>query len=100
MENKLQLYIQDVGDTIHDIIAERFDSEYESVKTCEEYEAFGDGFCCSGQFIDEDDDVRIREQFENELTFDVVLSLLKKDDAFKTTVMDLVSEIAWNREVL
>lgn len=100
MENKLQLYIKDVGDTIHDIIAERFDSEYESVKTCEEYEVFGNGFSCRGQFIDEDDDVRIREQFENELTFDEVLSLLKKDDAFKTTVMDLVSEIAWNREGL
>jgi len=98
MENELQLYIKDVGDSIHDAIAEEFDKAYEEVETNKEYAPYGNTQVCVGEFIDEDSDCRIRERFEENMTFDEVIDLLKNDPYFKRNVMDLVKYIAENRE--
>ena len=98
MENKLQLYIKDVGDSIHDAIAEEFDKAYEDVQFTTEYAHYGDTECTVGQFIDEDSDCRIRENFEQDMSYDDVIELLKANPYFKQNVMELVNYIAWNRE--
>lgn len=98
MENKLQLYIKDVGDSIHDAIAEEFDKAYEDVQFTTEYAPYGDTECTVGQFIDEDSDCRIRENFEQDMSYDDVIELLKANPYFKQNVMELVNYIAWNRE--
>lgn len=97
MENKLQLYIKDVGDSIHDAIAEEFDKSYSDVQFKTEYAPYGEGECTVGRFIDEDDDCRIREEFER-MSYDDVIELLKDNPYFKQNVMELVEYIAWNRE--
>lgn len=98
MENKLQLYIKDVGDSIHDAIAEEFDKAYEDVQFKTEYAPYGDTECTVGQFIDEDSDCRIRENFERDMDYEEVIELLKSNPYFKQNVMELVNYIAWNRE--
>ena len=98
MENKLQLFIQDIGDSVHDAIAERFDSEYENAQTETEYAPYGNTWVECGRYIDDDEDLRIRENFESEYDFDEVMELLKKSDDFKRAVTELVQEIAWHRE--
>jgi len=97
MENKLQLYIKDVGDSIHDAIADEFDKSYSDVQFKTEYAPYGEGECSVGRFIDEDEDCRIREGFERDMSYDEVVELLKNNPYFKQNVMDLVSYIAWNR---
>ena len=83
MKNELELNIQDVGDTVHDAIAEEFDKVYEDVKVNDEYAPYGDTQVISGRFIDEDDDTRIRENFERDYNFDTVMDLLKDNEYFK-----------------
>lgn len=99
MENKLQLFIKDIGDSVHDALAERFDSAMEEAQTSCEYEAYGDTYVPSYNYIGDDEEVKIRENFQNEYDFDEVINLLKKSEDFKTAVMDLVEEIAWQRGV-
>jgi hypothetical protein len=96
--NILQAHIHSVGDTIHDAIAEQFDNAYKDVKTSAEYAPYGDTHACVGYYIDDDDDERIRENFEQDMSFDKVIEVLKKDPDFKDCVMDMVKYIAWNRE--
>ena len=98
MENELQLYIKDVGDSIHDAIAEEFDKAYEDVQYSKEYAPYGDTQACVGEFIDEDSDCRIRERFEQDMDFDEVMELLKKDKDFRMAIMDMVEYITWKRE--
>lgn len=98
MENKLQLYIKDVGDSIHDAIAEKFDIAYSDVQFTTEYAPYGDTQCTVGRYIDEDSDLRIRENFQDQWDYDAVIKLLKDNPYFKQNVMELVEYIAWNRE--
>jgi len=98
MENKLEDCVHDIGDAVFEVLAERFDSEYENVRTEDEYAPYGDGQCVAGRYIDEDDDCRIRENFEAEYDFDTVMELLKNDEDFKKAVIDMVEYVAWNRE--
>lgn len=98
MENLLQAHIHDVGDAVHDIIAAEFDTAYEDVKYSKEYAPYGDGQACVGEYIDEDSDCRIRERFEQDMTFDEVMELLKKSKDFKMAIMDMVEYITWKRE--
>lgn len=96
--NELQNIILDIGDSVHDALAARFDSAYEDALTVTETEAFGDTYVPAYRYIDDDDEVEIREDFENEYEFDEVIRLLKNDDQFRSAVMDLVKYIAWKRE--
>ena len=98
MENLLQAHIHDVGDTVHDAIAREFDKAYEDVQFTTEYAPYGDTECTVGQFIDEDSDCRIRERFEEDMDFDEVMDLLKKDKDFRMAIMDMVEYITWKRE--
>lgn len=97
-ENTLQAHIHCVGDTIHDALAERFDSDYENAQVKTEYEAYGDTYVESQRYIDDDEDQRIRENFQDEYDFDEVMELLKNDKDFRGAVMDMVEYIAWNRQ--
>lgn len=98
MENILQAHIHCVGDAVHDAIARKFDRAYENAQVKTEYEAYGDTYVESQRYIDDDEDQKIRERFEEEYDFDEVMKLLKDDDDFRFAVMDMVKHIAWNRE--
>lgn len=98
MENELELNIKDIGDTVYDAIAEEFDKVYEDVNVNDEYAPYGDTQVISGRFVDEDDDTRIRENFERDYDFDAVMDLLKDNPYFKRAILDMVEYIAWNRE--
>ena len=96
--NILQAHIETVGDAIHDALAEKFDKKFENAKVTSEYEAYGDTYAETQRYIDDDEDTRIREEFENEMSFNEVLDILKNDDCFKSAIKDIVTYIAWNRE--
>lgn len=101
MENKLELYIQDVGDSVHDVIARAFDSCVSDYSFGSEYEyaPWGDTYAPVGRFIGDDEEVEVRENFENELSYDEVIDRLKADPDFKSAVMDMINYVAWNRPV-
>lgn len=98
MENELQLNIQDVGDSIFDAIANKFDKEYENVKSNKEYAPYGDTQAIVGDYIDEEDDTRIRKRFEEEMDYEEVLKLIKDNPYVERAIIDLVKYIARNRE--
>lgn len=98
MENELELNIKDIGDTVYDAIADEFDKEYENVKSNKEYAPYGDTQVCVGEYIDEDDNTRIREKFKLDYDFDTVMDLLKDNEYFKRAILDMVEYVAWNRE--
>lgn len=98
MENELQLNIQDVGDSIHDAIAEEFDKTYNNVKYNDEYAPYGDTQAVVGNYVDEEDDTRIRKRFEEEMDYEEVLKLIKDNPYVERAIIDLVKYIARNRE--
>ena len=96
--NELENYIYDLGDTIHDALAEKFDCKYSDVQFKTEYAPYGDTECSVGQYIDEDEDEKIRKNFEDDYNFDEVMKVLKENEYFKSSIIDMVKYIAWNRE--
>ena len=98
MKNELEINIKDVGDSIFDEIASKFDQAYENVKSNKEYAPYGDGQAVVGEYVDEDDDNRIREQFEEDMDYETVLELIKNSPYVERAILDLVKYVALNRE--
>lgn len=94
--NQLEEYI---GDAVHDCVAHAFDEKVRdtSFKTMRDYAPYGDTEVEVCQYVSDEDDEKFREEYEKELDFDTVVGMLKEDDYFKETIMDLVKHVVWNR---
>ena len=88
-----------VGDAAFDVIAGEFDERCRnsSFKTEHQYESCGDTEVEVAQFVDEDDEVKFREETENEFDVDSVIDKLKEDSNFRECLQDLIKKVVWER---
>ena len=98
-EFTLQELQEFVGDAVFDVVAHEFDERCrnESFKTIHQYEDYGDTSMEVAQFIDDDDEVKFREEIEKEFDVDTIIEKLKEDDNFRECVQDLIKKIVWER---
>jgi hypothetical protein len=88
-ENELENAILWVGDVIHEILAIDFDAQMDEARVYED----------GGILVREEDEARIREDFEYNNTVETVLNALKEDKDFKQALANMVNYIACNRGV-
>jgi len=64
-----------------------------------DYEAYGDTYVSTGDYISDEDDTKFREGFIQDHDADVVIDLLRANPDFRKCMVDLVKEYAYNADL-
>ena len=88
------------------IISETLDDEWAKqldvtdFKIRREYEAYGDTYVSSGDYIADEDDTKFREGFIQDHDADAIIDLLRVNPDFRKCLVDLVEEYAYYKDLI
>lgn len=100
-KNEIEEAIKYVGDTVFDVIGSEFDKQSEDYDFdwMSDYAPYGSTFVESDRYILDESEEQFRTCFEEEMTVDSVIEMLKNDNSFRESIKEMVKYVAWNRSV-
>jgi len=90
-----------IGEAVSDYIIHKFKEACNDHSFKTEYVTgpYGDTEVEVAQFIDEDDEVKFREDLEKEWDVDSIIQELAEDEHFKESINDMIQHVIWNKEL-